>query len=222
MMVRQDLWRGSVPATIRDLKGSKIAVSAKASSAYFMVLRFLAAHDLAPDDVEIVELAYPNMLPALKNGAVDVVHSLEPFGALIRDAGLGAMVSDLTEVVPPQGFNLVALVYGEGFIARRATAQAFMTAYMRGVRVYNDAFGKGKDRDEVTEIIARHARLDPKLVADAAPAGLDPDQRIDRATLQTLQQFFLDQHYLSAPVDLARLVDSSFAEAAVAALGAYR
>ena len=54
----------------------------------------------------------------------------------------------------------VPLVYSERFAADRATAQAFMIAYMKGVRAYNDAFVKNIDKAAVIEILARHAGVD--------------------------------------------------------------
>ena len=42
----------------------------------------------------------------------------------------------------------VPLVYSEKFAANRAMGEAFMVAYMKGVRVYNDAFVKNIDKEK--------------------------------------------------------------------------
>jgi hypothetical protein len=116
----------------------------------------------------------------------------------------------------------VPLVYGEAFIAKRPLAQAFMTAYMRGVRIYNDAFVKGRDRDRVIDIIARRAKVDPEIMRNSFWAALDPDQRINKDFLAAAQAFFIEQNMLTGPANIDAVVDSSFAEAAVRTLGAYQ
>jgi hypothetical protein len=50
---------------------------------------------------------------------------------------------------------------------------------------------------------------------------LNPDGKVDRVTIQNVMQWYLQMGYLSEPVDLTRVVDASFMEAAVARLGAY-
>jgi NitT/TauT family transport system substrate-binding protein len=187
-----------------------------------MALQFLKAHGLNQSDVQIVELSYPNMLPALSSGAVDIVHGLEPFTSRILAAGVANKISDLTEVAPQDGYSLVPLVYSEKFDVDRETAQAFMTAYVKGVRVYNDAFAKNIDKDKVIDIIARYADLKPEVVRAAAPTGLDPNQTASVRTLEVLQDFFVEKGFLRKKIDVTKIVDPSFSEAAVAKLGAYK
>lgn len=204
------------------LRKRKLAISAKASTAYFMARRFLAAHSLSESDVELVELAYPDMLPALVNGAVDVVHGLEPFSSRIVASGAAMKISDLTEVLPPGGYTLVPLVYSEQFAATRKDAQAFMDGYLRGARDYNDAFGKSIGRDTAVEVIARRAKLPVDLVRSVSPSGLDPDQKVSMRGLEEFQSFFSAQGYLQSETNVASLVDTSFAEDAVRRFGAYQ
>lgn len=111
------------------------------------------------------------------------------------------------------------LVYSEGFVKRRDVAGAFMVAYMKGVRVYNDAFIKGADKDKVIDIIALHAGIDRTVVEETNPAGLDPNQDINLASLREMQDFFVEQKLMPAPVELTKVVDTGFAKAAVETLG---
>jgi NitT/TauT family transport system substrate-binding protein len=95
---------------------------------------------------------------------------------------------------------------------------------MQGVRVYNDAFspGKSKDREKVVEIIARRAGVNAKVVREANKGGLDPNQLVGIPELEAFQKFFVEQNYLRQPIDVAKIVDQSFAKAAVAKLGEYK
>jgi NitT/TauT family transport system substrate-binding protein len=224
LVVRSGLPVASEADTARGLKGKTIAVSSKAAGVYMVVLRYLAGYGLGPGDVHVVELSYPSMVPALASGAVDAAAILEPF---LTESLQGGMARPLNDLVAASGATAtesstsVPLVYGETFARTRGAAQDFMDAYIRGVRVYNDAFTKGIDKDKVIEIISRRARLDPKIVRDAFPAGLDPNGHVSMGFLQACQMFFVQQHDLQAPIDLTMVVDPSFAQSSVARLGVY-
>jgi NitT/TauT family transport system substrate-binding protein len=99
---------------------------------------------------------------------------------------------------------------------------AFMKAYLEGVRMYNDAIVKGHDKDKAIAVIAKYANVKPEIVREAFPAGLDPNQRVSKAFLDKLQTFFVQQHFLRSTVDVSKVVDLSFADAAVKELGPYK
>ena len=222
LLIRADLSTGTEKGDMAALRGKKIAVSAKASSVYMLLEKLLKKHGMSLSDVSVVELAYPNMLPAFTSRAIDAAISLEPFMSQTLQAKAAAVTSDLTEFVPKEGATIVPIVYSEEFARRKDAANAFMKVYMQGVRIYNDAFVKGKDKQRVIEIIARDAKVKPEVVADGFPAGLDPDQIVSEAFLAELQDFFFDQKFLRAKIDVARIVDHSFAKQAAKELGPYK
>jgi NitT/TauT family transport system substrate-binding protein len=207
---------------LRRLKGKPVAVSGKTSASYFLLASLLKKYGMAPADLRIVELSYPAMVVALTNHAVDAAVMLEPFlSQALRTSGVRS-VSDFTEIVPASGASIVPIVYGEAFAANRKPADAFMLAYTRAVHVYLDAFRKGTEKDKVIAAIARHTGFDRKAILATRPVGFAPDQKLDMGFLDAAQAFFVAQHYLPAPADTRRLVDPSFAAAAVRVLGPYR
>ena len=222
LIARPSVVKATLGATIQNWRGKSLAVSAKAGATYFLLVKALEKFGLTVADVKIVELAYPNMGPALSTGAIDAAVSIEPFLSQTLRSGDAKMVSDLVEFAPGGSMVIVPLVFSEGFIKNRPVSLAFMKAYVQGVRAYIDAVAKNKNKDKVMEIIARRSKLDEALVRASFPCWLDPDQRVNTRALDVLQTFFVQQGMLAAPIDLNRLVDPSFAQAAVAALGAYR
>lgn len=224
LVIRSDLGKGSEAENVKALAGKKVAVSAKPSISYMLLVALLKKYRMTQDSIQAVELSYPNMMPALASGAIDAAVSLEPFLSQAIQSKVAVPVSDLVEVTPGKGSSVVPLVYSESMIKRRDVAQNFMTAYMRGVRVYNDAFapGKGKDTEKVIEIIARRAGVDAKVVREASKGGLDPNQHVGTSELEAFQKFFLEQNYLRQPIDVSKIVDQSFAKAAVVKLGEYK
>jgi NitT/TauT family transport system substrate-binding protein len=206
-------------ATIAGFKGKTIALSAKAGVTYYLLDRVLASQKLALTDVKIVELPYPSMYPAFTSGAIDAAISLEPSLSQTLEQGAAKQVSDLIEFAPGGTMTNVPLIYSETFARNRTLAQNFMTAYIKGVRVYNDAFELGKDKERVIGIIARHAKLPPALVRSAFPCGLDPNGHITTSVLEDVQEFFVRQGMLTTPALMSQVVDGSFARTAVARLG---
>lgn len=218
-VIRADLAKGTEEADVRALKGKTIAVSDKAGTHHMLLQKLLHKYGMHLSDVKVVQLALPTMVPALDTKAIDAAFLLEPFLSEAVHAGTAEVISDLTEFAPEQGGILVPMVYSENFAQNKKAADAFMVAYMRGVRVYNDAFANGKDKDEVIGIVARGANLDPKIVQGAFPAGFDPNQRVSIPFLNEFQNFFVEKKYLDSAIDVGQLVDMSFADAAVKVLG---
>jgi NitT/TauT family transport system substrate-binding protein len=120
------------------------------------------------------------------------------------------------------GATTVPIVYSEKFSQNRAVAVAFLVAYMRGVRVYIDAYEKNLGKDRVVRVLAKALELPEPLVAKMNMPYLDPNQRIDPNTFEIVQQYYLDKKWLREKIDVAKLVDTSYAEEAVKILGEYK
>lgn len=221
LAVNPDLVAGAEGDPVQALKGKSIAVSAIASTVTAILDRILETAGMTRSDVRLVEMSYPNMVPAMASGAVDAAVLLEPFLTQGRAMGAAEVIGDPLENAPGKTPIVVPLVYSEGFAEKHELAQNFMTAYMRGVRDYNDAFRKDIRKDEVIEIIARNAGLDEQIVRDAYPAGLDPNQQVDQESLAFFQEFFVKEGQIREPIDIDQLLDQSFADAALEQLGPY-
>ena len=222
LLVRPALAKAKLADTVQGLRGKTVAVSAKAGATYFLLAKCLEKFGMTLGDVKVVELSYPNMDPAFTTGAIDAAIHLEPYLSQTVRAGDAKVVSDLVEFAPGGNMLIVPVVYSETFAKNRPLANAFMKAYMQGSRYYIDAILKDRNKDNVMDIIARGAKLDPALVKASYPFWIDPEQHINVPALDVLQSFFIEQQMLTTRIDLARVVDPSFAQAAVAALGPYR
>src|SRR5207302_10111719 len=132
------------------------------------------------------------------------------------------------ELYPNQ--QISTLFYSPEFAARTDQAQRFMIAYVRSLRDYNDAFGKGATRDpgsgagraEVAQILAKHTTVkDLALYDRLVPAGLDPDGKMNVQGMADDIALWV-RLGCSSPSDVAevsRVVDESFTTYAVSVLG---
>src|SRR5262249_16455610 len=76
------------PRTVKDLKGKKIAINAYSSAVDLELRVVLKKNGLDPKrDVEIVEVGFPNMGPALREKRVDCAVMVLPFMAVETSKG---------------------------------------------------------------------------------------------------------------------------------------
>ena len=165
------------------------------------------------------------MAPALASGAVDAAVVLEPFLSQALQQGIARPLNDLAAAsggTATESSTSVPLVYSEAFATNKTAAQGFMDAYLRGVRLYNDAFAHNIAKDRVIGILAAKAKLDPAVIRGGFPAGLDPNGRVNARFLNECQRYFIQQKYLQEAIDLSRLVDMSFADSTIARYGEYK
>src|SRR5207249_9212387 len=112
---------------------------------------------------------------------------------------------------------------GPSLVEKPEVARRWMIAYVRGLRDYNDAFGpKRQGREAVIQALTQHTVVkDPKDYDLMRPAGLDPDGRLALDSVRADLAYYERAGQVREPVDVARLVDTSFQEFALQQLGPY-
>jgi NitT/TauT family transport system substrate-binding protein len=224
MLFRRDLVEGGQLRGPADLRGRRLALPARGIPTERLLADWLRPTGVRVDEVEIVEMGFPDQLPAFSSRALDATIIPEPFATRMVDQGLASAYQGSDEVYP--GFQTGVAMYTAGFAQEQPdVARRFMIAYLRGVRLYNDAFIKG---DAAARQITVAALIQYTPVKDAAlydrmtMAGLNPDGRVNLASMNDDQDYWLASGAQQARIDVASLVDYSFADAAVQALGPYR
>src|SRR6185312_8804782 len=106
--------------------------------------------------------------------------------------------------------------YGDTLLRRKDAATKFLVAYLHGVRDYNDAFQKNKNKQDVIDILSKHTTVkDPAVWAKLALAYIDPNGMVDPKSFQNELDWYLQRGFLKEKIDQATLLDPSFAQAAV-------
>ncbi len=219
LVVRRDL--ADQVRDIEDLAGRKVAVINVNVATHMDLIRALEAVGMAPSQVEVVPMPFPDMNLALANGAVDAALVTEPFTTEGIDRGISSQVRCGEDLNP--GRQYAMMVFSPHFLqGGRSAGERFMVAYIRGVRDYTDAMRKGIGKEEVLDVLARHAGGDREVYRRMRPIDLDPDSRPNRASIAFDQSLLLRLGAVQQAVDLDAVVDGGFAEAAMARLGAYR
>ena len=126
-----------------------------------------------------------------------------------------------------QGWPLTVYDGSAGASTLDVGQNTFMRAYIKGVRVYNDALKDGRiagpGADDVVAALVEYSDIkDAKLHRETTPAACDPDGAVNIASLQKDADFYLSRGWLEKPIKIADVVDESFVQEAARQLGPFR
>ena len=186
--------------------------------------RALAQGGLQRSDIQASFLGGPDQAVALQNGSIDAATTAEPYATKAIESGAAVRFAVGADFYP--GLQLGVIMYGTAFTPQKPeVAVAFMKAYLRGVADFNaalvDGQVRGKDAQEITDIIAKYTELEPALIAKTYAAPVDPKGTLNvkglADDLATYRQGGLIE---KAELTIEDIVDTSFVEKAAAALAA--
>jgi NitT/TauT family transport system substrate-binding protein len=226
LMVRKDLVTSGRYKSPRDLKGMKVAESTQGSMLAPALARLLATVGLSYNDVEHVYLGFPAQVAAFSNGAIDASLLAEPLATLAEHQGVAVRVLSNDKWYPYQQQSV--LMYGSSLLRkRRDVANAFMLAYVRGLRFFNDALVgghiRGRTAPEILDILVASTPIKDKTIYQQMVSNaVDPNGRLNIVSLAEDLEFFKKQGLVLDPtMTVARAVDTSFVDAAVRKLPPY-
>jgi NitT/TauT family transport system substrate-binding protein len=226
ILVRKDHVESGRYKELKDLKGMKFAMNAPGVSNTSTLNTLLKSAGLKYSAVETVDLPLPDHVAALKNRSVDASASVEPAPALALRNGDAVLIKSDDEILP--NHQIAVLLYSEEFALRQAdAAKRFMRAYIRAVRFYNDALKNGRldgpTSDDVIAILSEATPVKSREIYKLiTPTGMNPDGRVNKASLIYDLAFYMEQGLIKGIVNLDDVIDGSFVEAAVNELGPYR
>jgi len=205
-----------------DLKGKKVAVSSRNSIDGYIFEEMIKHAGLTGDDVEFVLISdFSAMLGAIDGGTVDAAINIEPLITTGIDKGFHVRFGDATDFAPE---SQIAMVLGSPQFMNKEqdVSLRFMSAYLKGVRDYNDAFVKDQGKDEIIEIMMKHTALkDPALWEKVNVTGLDPDGKMFIDDIKKQYDMYKSNGAIRGDVDFDKAIDTSITEKAVETIGEY-
>ena len=207
---------------LKDLKGMTIALTARGVSQEIVVDKYLKKAGLTLDDVKFVNLSWADMNVALANGAIDATIQVEPLVAQAVEKGIAVRIMGDDEVYPNQ--QSAVIMYSPIFIEKQPElAKAFMIAYVKGMRDYNDAFEKNMGKEDVIKILMKHTKVkDRETYNKVATVGLHHDGMLNVATMKQDAQWLYEKGYVKQQPDIENITDLSYVNYAVKQLGPYK
>jgi NitT/TauT family transport system substrate-binding protein len=227
LMVRKDLVDSGRYKSFADLKGMKVAIGAPGTGTASALNEALKKGGLKYSDVEVVYIGFPEHLPTYKNKGIDASITNEPTMTRAIEDGVAVRVAGNDVTYPDQ--QTAVTFFSDHFIKnRRDVAERFMRAYLRGVRMYNDALKDGRlagpKANEVIPILVKYTTIkDESMFRRMVPSYCNPDGEVNVASLKKDLEFFRELGLIEKKdASVEGVVENSFARAAVAKLGPYR
>ena len=226
LLVRADLVDGGAFKTLADLTGRRCAIPAIGSVGEQSLMNECCKRGgIAFNEVERVYLAVSDQFAALANKAIDATIVSEPTVSLAEKRGVGRRFITLDKIYPNQ--QAAVTTYGAEFLKKRDAAVAFMRAFLRGARDYNDALKDGriagKDVDNVVGIIAKYSMVkDTDLLRNVVPSACNPDGEPNVEGMQKDLSFVQSLGLAEKQATVAKVLDLSFLKAALIDLGPYK
>ena len=218
IVVHRDLHEAGL-RTIAGLKGKRIAVTQLGSTFHYQLGNILEKERMSLKDVTIVPLqAMAAALEALKGKQVDAVVLPQPFPSRAEADGFGRVLAWAGDLFP---WQIATVFYSKKFAADTPRAVRFMKGYVKSSRHYYDAVLAGKGGaayDEVVAITARYTGAPPPVIT----LGFPYQDRNGRLWVEDIgrQMGWWQRHgFIKSTIPLKDIVDTSFLEAAVKAIG---
>jgi NitT/TauT family transport system substrate-binding protein len=226
LLVRKDLVDSGRFKTLADLKGMKIAGAAPGTSSMATINRALEKGGLAPEDIEMVSLGFPQHVIALANKAIDASFTVEPSASEAIRMGLAVRIMGDDEVYPDHQLS-VTQYSGQFAKTKPVAARKFLEALLRGVRDFNESLVDGRyagaKGDAVAAILAEYGPFrDAAIYKSFNTSYSDPDGKLNMDSLRTDLEVFRKAGLIEAPVTVGKSVDTAFLDAALKELGPYQ
>jgi len=210
IMVRSD----SRYTSYRQLRGKRVAVPSRFAVDFLFLRRMLAKEGMTPKDIELIEMAPPDMPAALYAKAVDAYCTGEPFGAAAQRAGYARPLSMTRDEW--RRYICCVLTVREELIAENRPLVQDLVNYVLGAGVWLDL--KQANRDKAVTIASgrKFFNQDPNIIKFVMENPTDRvtygDLTMIRAEFEELMQLSIEAGTLKRPVAYERYVDESFAK----------
>ena len=214
IMVRTD----SPYQHFRQLAGKRIAIPSRFAVDFLFLRKMLAQENMTPNDIEIVEMAPPDMPAALYANAVDAYCTGEPFGAAAQRAGYATPLRMTRDEW--RNYICCVLTVREELIQTSPELVQDLVNQVLGAGMWLDA--RQENRDKAVAIAAGRDffNQDPNILQFVMENPTDRvtygDLRMIRSEFEELMQLSIEAGTIKRPIPYENYMDESFARNAPA------
>lgn len=208
IMVRSD----SPFRKFADLRGKSIAIPSRFAVDYLFLRKMLVREGMTAKDIDIIEMAPPDMPAALYARAVDAYCTGEPFGAAAQRAGYARPLSMTRDHW--RNYICCVLTVREELIRTNRPLVQDLVNYVQAAGNWLDASPANRDKAAVIAAKRQFFNQDPNIIrfvmnnpADRVTYG---DLRMLRAEFDEMMQLSVQAGTLKRPVRYEQYVDESF------------
>ncbi len=197
--------------SVADLRGKIIALNGFGTNSDAALRTMLLKHGLDPaKDVQIVELAFPNMEAALNQKRVDVAQFTVPFSARVRAAGTTRVLFSFADALGGPSYSTVAVVKKAAAQKIRPALEDFFKDFVAGLKW----LGNPANREQAIKIAASGAGTPEAILRNYYLTDLDQGQDENLCVradwLQHPLNLLVETKILKSAADLRPLIDYSY------------
>jgi NitT/TauT family transport system substrate-binding protein len=215
IMVRSD----SPYQHFRQLAGKRIAIPSRFAVDFLFLRKMLAQEGMSPADVQIIEMAPPDMPAALYANAVDAYCTGEPFGAVAQRAGYARPLRMTRDEW--RNYICCVLTVREELIRDNRPMVQDLVNQVLGAGVWLDAVQDNRNKAVAIACGRDFFNQDPNVLKYVMENPTDRvtygDLRMIRAEFDELMQLSRDAGTIKHDVAYEQYVDESFVAHAKAA-----
>ncbi|HEX3848566.1 MAG TPA: ABC transporter substrate-binding protein [Steroidobacteraceae bacterium] len=215
IMVRSD----SRYDDFRQLAGKRIAIPSRFAVDFLFLRKMLARESMTPADVQIVEMAPPDMPAALYANAVDAYCTGEPFGAAAQQAGYARPLRMTRDEW--RNYICCVLTVREELIQRNPAMVQDLVNQILGAGTWLDQRPENRNKAVAVAAGRDFFNQDPKILRFVMENPTDRvtygDLRMIRAEFDDLMELSVAAGTIKHPIAYQTYVDDTFAKNAHAA-----
>jgi NitT/TauT family transport system substrate-binding protein len=221
LMLRPEL-KGTVKS-LKDLKGKVVASNGQGSVSTYEVGKMLEREGLTINDIDLKILPFPQMGIAFKNGAIDAGIIIPPFVWQLEEQGFAVPFASVDELVQPQPMTIAVIMANTEWVkANPELVQSYMTAWLRGVREYCQAYHGGANRNEVIDELVNSKTEPRRQLLEKYPwPARSPNGKINVASMLDINKWYVKNKMSAQEFPADRVVDGSFIDKALAKVGPF-
>lgn len=206
ILVRKQLWDSGEIRKLADLKGKKVAFNSKGGIVSYIVSKALGRSGLTVDDLDIVQMRFPDQMVALANGAIAASVLVEPLATAARSKGTAIVL----EKNPAPGSMATVLIFGKNLLVddEAPTAKAVLRALRRAANELQSP--EAIMSDENLAIWSKYTKIPAKTIKTTAPYMFARDLAIDVDNLMDQQNYQFKSGNIAKEIHLEGLIDSRY------------
>jgi NitT/TauT family transport system substrate-binding protein len=220
-VVRKELLDSGRVRSEADFRGLRVALGGQGTIVDVELDEILRRGGLTLQDVEVLQVPYPDQVAGFANSAIDAAYAFEPSKTRMIEGGVAGMWKYSGQII--EDHESTVMVYGPSMDAKRDAGQRFMVAYLRGTRdVHKEVHEPGRTSDAMLDILVKYTAIkDRDLWSRMNLQWTNPDGYNYPTSIERDLQWFVDNGLLERPIRLADVLDPSYVDYAIQRLGRY-
>jgi ABC-type nitrate/sulfonate/bicarbonate transport system substrate-binding protein len=196
--------RGIEPGKLETLKGKTIGMPL-GTDGEAGALAYLKSVGLTRDDVQLVQVAPPDMVSAITSGSVDAVSFVEPWATIVE---LNAPGSFRVTSEQPDWYGPGVIITSDDTIANH---RDLLVKYLTAVAEAQH-WARANLEGELLAVNSRWTQI-PTEVAEKAITQINFDPRLSKSVLRSLEHStipaLIDIGVIDKPIAMDKLIDTS-------------